>query len=255
VEPGFFLVAALGLGVLVWRRLRGAPPPGRPAMDDALDVAVHVAFHEANVRCHSIEPLHLFYGLLQDDDVRAHASRLGADLDAIERAIFADLDGTLRSAASLRDYSIKGARVLNRALGNALRGDRPAGLADLLGSLLPIDPCAARACAAGGLAALDLLVALVHGPAAQSALDADGAELAVVLMNDDISTMELVVEVLEEDFGLEHETAIALMLQVHEKGRGRVGTFSAAEARAKAHAATARARAHGAPLLVRLEPV
>ena len=48
----------------------------------------------------------------------------------------------------------------------------------------------------------------------------------VVLLNDDFTTREFVVEVLRLVFHLNPEEANSIMLKVHHKGRGVVGVFT-----------------------------
>jgi ATP-dependent Clp protease adaptor protein ClpS len=67
----------------------------------------------------------------------------------------------------------------------------------------------------------------------------------VVLHNDDYTTMEFVVHVLEKFFHMGETEATQVMLHVHHKGYGIVGTFSRV---------TAYAKEHGHPLMVTAEP-
>lgn len=48
----------------------------------------------------------------------------------------------------------------------------------------------------------------------------------VVLLNDDYTPMEFVVYVLEKFFGLDQQSAVQVMLHVHQKGVGVCGVFS-----------------------------
>jgi Uncharacterized conserved protein len=48
----------------------------------------------------------------------------------------------------------------------------------------------------------------------------------VVLLNDDYTPMEFVVEVLETFFAMNREKATHVMLEVHTKGKGVCGVFS-----------------------------
>lgn len=48
----------------------------------------------------------------------------------------------------------------------------------------------------------------------------------VVLLNDDYTPMEFVVEVLRSFFGMNPETATRVMLKVHTEGKGVCGVFS-----------------------------
>ncbi|MCL2225664.1 MAG: ATP-dependent Clp protease adaptor ClpS [Defluviitaleaceae bacterium] len=48
---------------------------------------------------------------------------------------------------------------------------------------------------------------------------------AVIIHNDDITTMEFVTEVLIQIFGKTPQTAAALMMEVHELGHGVAGVY------------------------------
>ena len=48
----------------------------------------------------------------------------------------------------------------------------------------------------------------------------------VVLLNDDYTPMDFVVEVLKHFFHLSEETAVQVMLQVHIQGKGICGVFT-----------------------------
>ena len=48
----------------------------------------------------------------------------------------------------------------------------------------------------------------------------------VVLINDDFTPMEFVVEILESIFGMERTRATQVMLEVHTKGKGICGVFN-----------------------------
>ena len=48
----------------------------------------------------------------------------------------------------------------------------------------------------------------------------------VILINDDYTPMEFVVEILESVFGMERSRATRVMLEVHTKGKGICGVFT-----------------------------
>jgi ATP-dependent Clp protease adaptor protein ClpS len=75
----------------------------------------------------------------------------------------------------------------------------------------------------------------------------------VVLMNDDYTPMEFVVEVLEQFFHHAREKAVQIMLHVHTQGRGVAGVYPAEIAETKTAQANAYARKHQHPLLTVME--
>jgi ATP-dependent Clp protease adaptor protein ClpS len=77
----------------------------------------------------------------------------------------------------------------------------------------------------------------------------------VLIHNDDYTTMEFVVLVLTSIFHMPHETAVQVMLNVHQKGIGVAGTYSYEVAESKAEKAMKLAREHEFPLRTTVEPV
>lgn len=75
----------------------------------------------------------------------------------------------------------------------------------------------------------------------------------VILLNDDVTPMEFVVEILTEVFRHTPDTARDVMLQVHETGSGVAGIYSFEIAEAKAVEATNIARTNNHPLQIKLE--
>src|SRR5690242_21442666 len=76
----------------------------------------------------------------------------------------------------------------------------------------------------------------------------------VVLHNDDYTTMEFVVHVLMKFFHLDETESTQVMLQVHHKGYGIVGTFTRDVAETKASSVMAYAKEHQHPLRCTAEP-
>ena len=76
----------------------------------------------------------------------------------------------------------------------------------------------------------------------------------VVLHNDDYTTMEFVVHVLQKFFRMDETEATRVMLHVHHKGYGIVGTFTRDVAETKAAQVMDYAKEHGHPLKCTAEP-
>lgn len=77
----------------------------------------------------------------------------------------------------------------------------------------------------------------------------------VMILNDDYTPMEFVIEVLERFFGLNGELATRVMLQIHHNGRAAVGSYSRDVAETKATLVVEYARQHEHPLLCQAEPM
>lgn len=75
----------------------------------------------------------------------------------------------------------------------------------------------------------------------------------VILVNDDFTPMEFVVEVLSLFFNLDEETATRVMLNVHTKGKGVCGVFSQDIAETKVVMVNDFARENEHPLLCTME--
>jgi ATP-dependent Clp protease adaptor protein ClpS len=75
----------------------------------------------------------------------------------------------------------------------------------------------------------------------------------VLLLNDDYTPMEFVVDVLERFFSLNRPNATRIMLEVHTRGRGVCGVFTYEIAETKVAQVTTYARDHQHPLMCTLE--
>lgn len=72
----------------------------------------------------------------------------------------------------------------------------------------------------------------------------------VVFLNDDYTTVDFVIEVLQRYFHHSLEDAILITAEVHQYGSGVAGTYSKDIAETKSAIVTSEARKEGFPLLV-----
>jgi ATP-dependent Clp protease adaptor protein ClpS len=77
----------------------------------------------------------------------------------------------------------------------------------------------------------------------------------VLLMNDDFTPMDFVVEVLQVFFALNREKATQVMLHVHTRGRGVCGVFTREVAETKVAQVNEFSRHHQHPLMCSMEPM
>jgi ATP-dependent Clp protease adaptor protein ClpS len=77
----------------------------------------------------------------------------------------------------------------------------------------------------------------------------------VVLLNDDFTPMDFVVDVLMQFFGMSEEQATAVMLQVHTRGMGICGTYSKDVAETKVYIVNSYALDNNHPLKCAMEEV
>ena len=75
----------------------------------------------------------------------------------------------------------------------------------------------------------------------------------VILLNDDYTPMDFVVEVLESFFGMDREKATRIMLAVHTEGRAVCGIYTRDIAETKAMQVNQYAREAQHPLLCEIE--
>src|SRR4029450_8822043 len=76
----------------------------------------------------------------------------------------------------------------------------------------------------------------------------------VLLLNDDYTTMDFVIEILEEVFHKSPAEADRIMMAVHTQGKGLCGIYPHEVAETKVATVIDRAREQGFPLLAAMEP-
>lgn len=75
----------------------------------------------------------------------------------------------------------------------------------------------------------------------------------VLLLNDDFTPMDFVIEVLQNFFAMSREQAVRIMLKVHHEGRGLCGVFTRDIAATKVSLVTDYSRQHEHPLCCTME--
>ena len=81
------------------------------------------------------------------------------------------------------------------------------------------------------------------------------ARWQVLLLNDDYTPMDFVIEVLQHFFAMDIEQATQVMLHVHTRGRGVCGTYSREVAETKVAQVNDFSRMNQHPLLCTMEQV
>lgn len=76
----------------------------------------------------------------------------------------------------------------------------------------------------------------------------------VLLLNDDYTTMDFVVEILETVFNKGPAEAFRIMMMVHTQGKGLCGVYPFEVAETKVASVVERARENGFPLRAAMEP-
>ncbi|MFP4560691.1 MAG: ATP-dependent Clp protease adapter ClpS [Thiohalorhabdus sp.] len=96
---------------------------------------------------------------------------------------------------------------------------------------------------------------LTHNPVEPEAEEEVGRPslYKVLLLNDDFTPMEFVVEVLQRFFGKDRETATRIMLQVHHHGKGVCGVYPYDIAETKVNQVVDYARSNEHPLQCTME--
>ena len=77
----------------------------------------------------------------------------------------------------------------------------------------------------------------------------------VILLNDDYTSMDFVIEILEKIFHKNHSEAKSIMLLVHEKGSGLAGIYTKEVAETKIAIVHELAREREYPLKCRMEEI
>jgi ATP-dependent Clp protease adapter protein ClpS len=211
-------------------------------------------------------PAHLLLALTDDPDAARVMQACNVDLQKLREAILASLgplpDGTVTPTSQSFETDLQRATVHAESVGREEISGAHVLVAMLTGP-------AAHYLHEQDMTRYDATTFVSHGITkdaqatqrrvgyALNASSDDSMGLStfnVWLLNDDYTTMEFVVYVLEEVFELEHGDAVRMMLQTHEEGVGECGVFLREEAEAKATRVMTLAYEHQQPLRCVLKP-
>jgi ATP-dependent Clp protease adaptor protein ClpS len=235
------LVTAAWAVVVVATRMARTP---HESLSPGSSIALAVAAHEAARRGHErIEPEHVLLAALFDRDLRLRVEAAGASAAGLRDELEAKL-AALPSSAGVRGKSASVSPELAAALARASRtvNGRAIELFDLARALSPRLPLASSNDAPP--------LSGVSGPYRSARV---GPFARVRIWNDDVSTMDAVVQILTRVFAKSHAEAMHLMLTTHHKGSAVIGEFARDEAESLAQRATELAREGGMPLWVAVE--
>jgi ATP-dependent Clp protease adaptor protein ClpS len=84
---------------------------------------------------------------------------------------------------------------------------------------------------------------------------AEPEKFRVIMLNDDYTTMDFVVDILIAIFNKDADEAARIMIDIHRTGRGTAGIYSFDIARTKAEQAHSIARQHEFPLRCLVEKI
>jgi ATP-dependent Clp protease adapter protein ClpS len=270
IVGALFFGAVLYLPFFLWFRLR--PPRANTVIARDLEVSLHMAFVSASrMRYEMVTLDQLLLALLDNPSAADVLRRCEIDIAALRGSVSASVrSGTPVTSGATNvepGASPEFQRVLQRAIARSqavtqgsLRRRNPLKItswvseslrrrgrkkgvdgADLLVALLEeSDSTAAEELRRHGLTRRAATSVIAHGitntyPVTAPPSSADGAQaMAIVVENDDFTPTEFVVEVLQAHVGLDLESAVRVMLQVHHEGRAVAGFFPVEVASAKA---------------------
>jgi ATP-dependent Clp protease adapter protein ClpS len=240
-----------------------------PAFSQNLDQSFHRALAIADEHHHKqAKEGHLLLALTDDPDAAAVMRACKVDLERLRRAISLSLstldesqlaDGSGPSTSSSFRAIVQHAVTHVQSIGS----DRAVTGAQVLAQMFA-DGAAAELLLEHGMTRYDATRYISHGiakvdrvlhdpagkegPDPQAISDKPSGLAEVRLLNDDYTPMEFVVYVLERMFDKDRETAMRIMLEIHEAGVGTCGIYPYDAADAKVTEVLSFAREHQHPL-------
>lgn len=205
--------------------------------------------------------LHLARVLMDRPEIMEIADRCNVDPALVNQALDAELQRLPSKAFSAREWTV-GAdveRCVSAFMVEAERvGHAHVTIRDLFVHVLINGQAASQTLQRLGLTAERVMMWVGAEPVEDDPPDAEEllqGTVNVVLYNDEVTTMEFVVDAIMKATGWPEQQALRIMFLVHDRGKGALGPFAAQDGRKVAEIIRSRARAHGMPLKVTVESV
>ena len=225
-----------------------------------LEIALHTAFVNARDQRHrSIGVEHLLLAVLDTPTAARALEGCGADLGELRKQLVECIaDKTLRGAAD-EDIDTQPSLDFQRVIQRAILKVQSSGKKEVAGGdvLVAIfgekDSHAVHLLAQQRIRWLEVVSYISHDMKPRDsekigASPGDGADVQVVLYNDDFTPMEFVVRVLEEFFGMDRKEATETMAEIHRDGVAVCGLYSRQGGEEIVKQVLAYALEHGYPL-------
>ncbi len=234
---------------------------------------LETTFHRAlALAADDLQPLatieHLLLSLAEDIDARAMMVACGVDIGALRQNLKNFITTELPKSAPADGESPKPTAGFQRIIQRAVIQVQASGREDLTGAdiLLAVfyesPEETSRFLEAQGMTRFDAVRYLAHGISKNASVrhekpvygEKTGGQYKVLLLNDDYTPMEFVVDLLETVFGKTNQDAMATMMEIHEKGTGLCGVYPLKAAETKVTEAMVLAIEGGHPLQCTMEP-
>jgi ATP-dependent Clp protease adapter protein ClpS len=224
-----------------------------------LEISLHEAFVDAHQERHKqLTAEHLLLALLANSSATSVLRGCGANLTKLRNDLAQHIVKNTPVAKPGREVDTQPTlgfqRVIQRAILHVQRvGAKEVTGADALVALMDEkDSPAARLLGDQGVTRLALVFYLTHGVASNApSYEAEvpsGADLQVVLYNDNFTPMQFVVDVLQKFFAMSADDAKETMLEVHRQGAAVCGLYERSAALDLVKRVLEYARQHGHPL-------
>jgi ATP-dependent Clp protease ATP-binding subunit ClpA len=233
------------------------PPAGGHIAQD-LEASLHTAFVAAREQRHEFVTVeHLLLALLDNPSAAELLRGCGANMGELRNQVTQRIAQDTPLVPVEREVETRPTLAFQRVVQRAVLHSRSSRNTEVVGADVLIalfgetDSNAVKILAQHGITRFEVVFYCTHGvaPGERSRESVpDGAELQVVLRNDDFTPMEFVVQVLEKFFGMSREDATETMLEVHRQGAAVCGLYDRDAAQELVKGVLEHSRQHGHPL-------